>query len=420
MEYSDPLVTEVRDACARLLFLDAWASAVDSGTCPACGVLDAEEHERESDDVPGYVEGLRDAFRAGRPCPACGREIPRAGAGDDWADVLAHLATPPEATAKADGILAGLGGEEATRAALDAWDTAVRPDDPLAEFEVDSESAERFGTLLGFQALGHGVGLGDDVRPGATWERPKVPHVEFGSFDFDGAALLGPAPLPEQVVDGETFAEVVDVLRKASQVVAARDDLADGRPAPFAEGQAFDDWAADLLDPAAAVLRRLGQGSDGVLARTGRGVYLDPSECDAVLDFLANVAPEDDTAHHLRERLRDRSTASERSTFDDLAKRAREEAKGLRDESDDWAYNGGEGPSPTDLDDWARTLDRCADALLGGPPADPDAFLAGIRGDLGTLAQEVDTVANGEGSADDLARIGASLRDLARRLGGTP
>lgn len=486
--YSDSLVEEVRDACARLLFLDAWASAIERGECPACGTRDAEEGERESDDVPGYVEGLRDALDRGAPCPECGRSIPAAGAGGEWADALADLATPPEAVLAADRIVAGLGGEEATRAALDAWDTAVRGLDPLAPFEVDSESPDRFGTVLGFSALGHGVGLSDDVRDrfrveevegGATlhgpegevehfadWgsalragrERwgytpPKVPSVEFHAWDFDGGALLACSEGCAGVVAGEhgvercddcgpglddegaavrfgrllanrgalgaafallddgpkvdPLAEARDVLGRAVEVVRARDTLAAGGPAPFDDGQAFDDWAADKLAPARDVLARLRPGV----------VVLDRAEVAAVLDFLANVAPEDDTAWRLRERLRGSEASTPKGA--DLAREARAEAESMRAESDDWAYNGGSGPDPSDLDDWADLFDRLADAVLGGTPPDPEAFLAGVRGDLSALAQDVDTAAgdlDGEGPAEALARVGASLRDVARRL----
>lgn len=455
-EYADPILAQVRDAVARTLFLDAWASAVEGGECPACGVRDAEEGERESDDVPGYVEGLRDAFRRGDPCPECGREVPRAGAGDDWADVLADLATPPEAFPLADRIVASLGeGEEAQRAAVDAWDTAVRDGDPLAEFEVDDSTAERFGHCAALQALGHGVGLGDDVRPGVAYTRPRVASVEFHAFDFDGGALLACSEGCAGVVSGEHGVErcddcgpglddstaavrfgrllaergalgaafalldrrdagadldaVRDVLARAVEVVRARDEGAAGRPVDLPEGQAFDDWAADKLDGAEVALANL----------RPVGAVLDRGEVAAVLDFLANVAPEDDTAWRLRERLRGAEARTPRGA--DLAREARAEAESMRAESDDWAYNGGSGPDPSDLDDWADLFDRLADAVLGGTPADPEAFLAGVRGDLSALAQEVDTAAgdlDGEGPAEGLARVGASLRDLARRLGG--
>lgn len=240
--YADDVVETVRDACARLLFLDAWASAIESDACPACGAVDAE-----ADSEVAEVVGLADALRNGDPCPACGREVPVAGAGVDWADVLADLDTPAEAYACADRILDGIAltdgskrGADWARFHVDAWARAVEgyAVDAVLDFGLEGEGfdlddyAERFGTLLGFQALGHGIGLGDDIpsdrrrvvelaQVPAAWAveywdgstytlesshdsreaavealraprymRPKVVSIEFGAWDFDGGALL--------------------------------------------------------------------------------------------------------------------------------------------------------------------------------------------------------------------------------------
>lgn len=354
--YADDLAEVVRDACARLLFIDAWASAVDSGECPACGAIDAD-----ADSDLAEVVGLADALRNGDPCPECGREIPVARSGDDWVDVLADLDTPVEAVVEADRILAGLGdgdrvGPDWTRFHVDAWARAVLGLSGPLDFGVEGVDAhaERFGTLLGFQALGHGIGLGDDIPSdgrsivglaqvppawgvqrwdGSTYAvesthdsreaaldalratryaSPSHPDSMFGAHDFDGGALLACSPGCEgvvagaegvetcddcgrgldddgaavrfgrllagrgrlgeafglldggRVVDRGTLDGVLDLLGRAAEVVRTCDRVADGAPAPF---EAFDDWAADLLADAPALLARLGAPGPGDVVR---------------------------------------------------------------------------------------------------------------------------------------------------------
>ena len=49
--------SDVRDACARLLFLDAWASAIERGECPACGAIDSEADSDGAGDPPAHPFG---------------------------------------------------------------------------------------------------------------------------------------------------------------------------------------------------------------------------------------------------------------------------------------------------------------------------------------------------------------------------
>lgn len=185
--YTDPILAQVRDACARTLFLCAWADAVEGGECPACGAVDSE-----ADSESAKVVGLSDSIRAGEGCPECGRDIPNAGPGDAWEVACSDLETPAEAFEVADRILAGLGD---VRQALDAWACAVVSTRDVLEVEVDLgaldfDAAERFGHCAALQALGHGVGLGDDVPHSVEYARPDVPSVDFHAWDFDGGDLL--------------------------------------------------------------------------------------------------------------------------------------------------------------------------------------------------------------------------------------
>jgi hypothetical protein len=123
---------EVVEACARTLTLCAVADAVDNG-----------EASSELDPGPG----------------------------GDWDDSV-PAGFPHEALWKAQEIVADL--EERNGSSLD-WLVSDWT-------EASGLDGERFGHCLALQALGHGVGLDDDVPASAGYKRPETGYFEF--FDL--------------------------------------------------------------------------------------------------------------------------------------------------------------------------------------------------------------------------------------------
>jgi len=89
----------------------------------------------------------------------------RAGAGEDWADVVTADDVPESVLQWARKILP----DRATIAeSVKRWALACG-----LGFEPDTDDAERFGRLAGLAAIGTGVGPADDVRPTARYGAPQ-------------------------------------------------------------------------------------------------------------------------------------------------------------------------------------------------------------------------------------------------------
>lgn len=172
----------IRDV-ARTLFVCAWADACDAGE----------------------VEG------------------PRGGAGEDWMEVAPRRYDPedrepcghgvcgdnwchrvevpdPAALAEArrivDAFDAKAAADGAKAAGLEAFSAETLAGCPTpivdaAELHAELTDTDRFAHSLAMEALGHGVGLEDDMPAGARlpgWIRASVPHSGFSWADLDLAA----------------------------------------------------------------------------------------------------------------------------------------------------------------------------------------------------------------------------------------
>lgn len=91
------------------------------------------------------------------------------GFSGEWNDAAPD--TPPEALRKAMALAATIGAYALERMEVD-WIDATGLD------------SERFGHCLALQALGHGVGLIDDVPLSSGYDRPRLPLIEFSIHDL--------------------------------------------------------------------------------------------------------------------------------------------------------------------------------------------------------------------------------------------
>jgi len=93
---------------------------------------------------------------------------PDVGPQEDWDDVAPP--TPDDARRKARALIEEM-GPMTVEVAAHQWMAA------------SGLGRERFGSCLAFQALGHGVGLFDDIPSMSDYVCPRVPHGEFNIHD---------------------------------------------------------------------------------------------------------------------------------------------------------------------------------------------------------------------------------------------
>ncbi len=129
-------------------------------------------------DVNDILEGAaRALFLSAYALASVDSDLPAAGPGEDWDDVAPD--TPQTARDSAQRLLDGTAG----------YNIAYSRDDLIRRLCVEWIQAggdggrrwtaeERFGHCLAMQALGHGVGLIDDIRPDSGYCRPYVPNWE--------------------------------------------------------------------------------------------------------------------------------------------------------------------------------------------------------------------------------------------------
>ncbi len=136
------------------------------------------EQDTTDIDVDDILEGAaRALFLSAYALASVDSDLPAAGPGEDWDDIAPD--TPQAARDSAQRLLdrtagysVAYGRDELIQRLCAEWIRAG------GDGGRSWTAEEHFGHCLAMQALGHGVGLIDDVRPDSDYIGPDLPNWE--------------------------------------------------------------------------------------------------------------------------------------------------------------------------------------------------------------------------------------------------